>query len=250
MRLTILGSGSAFASAVRGPAGYVVSDGDTQLIVDAGSGTLGRACRAGIEPGRTTGIAITHLHPDHVSDLIPLLFEIKHRNDDRERDVLVYGPTHFAEAFDQLMFVFGSWCVGERYDVRAVEIQTERVQVGSLQLNAFPVVHGVPANGYRVTDAAGRVIAFTADTELHEAVVDGVRGADLLVADATTAAPDRLSGHMNAEDAGELARRAGVKKLILSHLSEETNEIDVCAQAATRFSGAIVRAEDLLAVDL
>lgn len=250
MRVTILGSGSAHASKTRGPAGYVVREGDVQLFVDAGSGSLGRACRAGIRPGITTAIFVTHLHPDHVSDLVPLLFEIKHDNDGRESDLLLYGPPHFGEAFDQLMVVFGAWCVGERYDVRALDVQTETIAIGALSVDPFPVVHGLPANGYRVTMSGGGSVAFTGDTELHDAVIEGVRGADVLIADATTPAPTCVAGHMNAEEAGELARAAGVKRLILSHLSEETNDVDVCAQAARRFSGPILRAEDLLAFDV
>ena len=104
MELTILGSGSADARAERGQAGYVIQDGETQIVIDAGSGNLGRCCRAGIRPGATTAFLITHGHPDHVADLVPFLFEIKHHGGrDRGQDLVVHGPPTFARLFNSLM---------------------------------------------------------------------------------------------------------------------------------------------------
>ncbi len=250
MELTILGSGSAHARADRGQAGYVIREGDTQLVVDLGSGTLGRLCRAGLRAADTDAICLTHAHPDHVSDLVAFLFEMKHTSDRRRETLVIHAPPTFRFVFDALMQGFGQYCIGERYDVDVNEIETDSFTVGALALRAFPVQHPVPAIGLSVTGPDGRTLALTGDTGPFPELADEIRGADVLVADCTLGGDRDELGHLNAYQAGRLAAGAEVRTLVLSHLSPEADASDVTSAARSVFGGQVAKAADLMSLTI
>jgi ribonuclease BN (tRNA processing enzyme) len=73
MEVTFLGTGSAMPTGDRAQTGLLVTHDDRRLLVDCGSGVLHRlaATETGYEAVHT--VLLTHLHLDHVSDLLPLL---------------------------------------------------------------------------------------------------------------------------------------------------------------------------------
>jgi ribonuclease BN (tRNA processing enzyme) len=127
-----------------------------------------------------------------------------------------------------------------------------------------------PALGYRF-DFKERSIAFSGDTAPCEAVAKMAKGADVLVHEAMYAPevesyvrgriakgrPVKLEGfmaHMKAdhtpvEDVGRIAQEAGVKTLVLSHLTpiiDSITEDTWRAPAAKYFKGEIIVGKNLM----
>jgi ribonuclease Z len=113
--------------------------------------------------------------------------------------------------------------------------------------------------GQSITLADGRVVApddvlgplqpgtklvVIGDTGRTDDLVEAARGADALVIESTyldeEADMARQFAHMTARGAAELAIRAGVKRLILTHISRRYREKDVLAEAQSVFPGAVV----------
>jgi ribonuclease Z len=74
----------------------------------------------------------------------------------------------------------------------------------------------------------GRVVALCGDTLPCDAAVELARGADLLVHEATFGEGRRqmaaLRGHSTAAQAAEVARRAGARRLVITHFSARYQE--------------------------
>jgi ribonuclease BN (tRNA processing enzyme) len=145
-----------------------------------------------------------------------------------------------------------------------VVMQDENVKVTAAVVHHPPVT---PSLGYRF-DTADRSIVISGDTTPVASLIALAKGADVLVHDAlflpgierlAARVPNAsalrksvLSHHTTAEDAGRVAREAGVKLLVLSHLvppddPEITDQMWLDA-AGREFSGQIVVGRDLLEV--
>lgn len=74
----------------------------------------------------------------------------------------------------------------------------------------------------------GRVLVYSGDTEPSEDTARAAAGCDLLIHEATFAEEDAeraaRTGHSTARQAGEIARRAGVARLVLTHFSARYSE--------------------------
>jgi ribonuclease BN (tRNA processing enzyme) len=92
------------------------------------------------------------------------------------------------------------------------------------------------------------VLGFSADTAPCEAVSDLVRNADVFLCEAALGSDgeeeDGDRGHLNAREAGDLAAKAGVKHLVLTHYDSRANAVDMRDAAAREFSGPITVADD------
>lgn len=98
----------------------------------------------------------------------------------------------------------------------------------------------------------GQVFAFVMDTGECEQAVELARGADMLVIESTYLDEHEewaeRYGHLTARQAGRIAARAGVRLLVLTHLSEryeQDQDGSFVAQAAEEFDGPVVLAADL-----
>ncbi len=96
----------------------------------------------------------------------------------------------------------------------------------------------MPAYGFRVT-AGGRTLAYTGDTGRCEALDRLAAGADLLLAEASFRHgddnPDDL--HLTGREAGEVAARNGVPRLVLTHVPPWYDVADMVAEAAEVYDG-------------
>jgi ribonuclease Z len=119
------------------------------------------------------------------------------------------------------------------------------------------LAHGesvVLADGRRITPdmvqgpgRGGARLAIVGDTAAAEALVAAVRGADVLVIEATFLARDaalaRERRHITAAEAARLARAAGVGALVLNHVSGRYPAAEIAAEAAAIFAATRVAAD-------
>ncbi len=114
-----------------------------------------------------------------------------------------------------------------------------------LKVYASPVKHLIPTVGLRVEfTREEKVVAYSCDTEPCGQVVELSAQASLLIHEATGASV----GHSSPAQAGEIARQAEVKKLMLIHYSKEKGATAL-AEAKTVFSGPVQLAEDLMRLE-
>jgi len=219
VRLTIVGSGPARPQPDTPASGILVEADGTALLLDCGPGVIG-ALRRWVDPTALSAVFIGHMHADHYLDVAPLryLFPWGER---ASRRLPVLLPPGGRARLDALAMAISErdGFFDDAFEVSEYAGGVER-SIGSLRVRPFNSQHYVPAWGVEILDGASRRIVYAGDTGPTVGLVDVARGADLLVCEATLDDPDVddvVRGHVTADEALEMARRAGVSRTVLTH---------------------------------
>ena len=244
MELTVLGMSGTWPPPGGATCGYLVTHEGTSIWLDAGTGTMSRL-QQHVAIGDLDAIVISHGHPDHFVDTIPA-FYARHYGKLGEPGLPFYSPPGFVDLISLLVSEDGKNVMAEAYAFTTVH-GGDSFEVGSINVDVKEMTHiGVHALGYRL-EADGQVLAYTGDTGPCEAVVDLARGADLLLAEASYQEDSEIFPfHLSAKQAGEHAALAGVRHLVLTHLTPGLDPEVSQAEAAETFDGIVeVAFEDM-----
>jgi len=226
MRLTVLGNNGPYPSAGGSCSGYLLESdsGKTVILLECGPGILAKL-PAYTDFDRLNAIVLSHLHYDHMSDMLPLHYALQFNP--RKRPLDVYAPSQPAEVRNLLS--------GKAIDVWPMK----ETSVGEMKLTFCPVRH--PVETYAVcVECDGARFVYTGDTNTDFALELFCDSADLLLADAGLSSEDHkeTSPHLSAALCGKLARDTGSKRLLLTHLNPKYNPFDLCEEAREFFPGA------------
>lgn len=253
-RFTFLGTSGALASAARDNTSLVVEGGGVAVLLDCGGSVVHRLRRLAIDPLALTHVVVTHLHADHAFGLPSLVAQLA-MLERRAPLVVVCRPEH-VEPLRTLLTVFNLWERPERFPVMLAPIElgigAPAFVTGPLAVSTAPNAHGAMPNfAVRVDVERERAVVYSSDTEPSDAVVALARGADVLVHEATFAerdrAPGRFVAHSSAAEAGQVAAKAGVRRLILTHIGAgyHADVMALADEARSHFDGAVEVAEEL-----
>ena len=206
MRLTVLGCYGPFPAAGKACSGYLLESGEQSLLIECGSGVLANLTRFAA-PEKLCGVVVSHLHFDHASDLGVLRYRLEFA----KASLPVLAPKTPAENHAALLG-------GAAFTVTDAAVGVEYA-FGPFRARVYPAVHPVEAYSLSVTDGE-KTLFYTGDTGWHDALSDYARGADLLLADTCfwASREGQRNIHLTVPEAGEIARKAGVKRLLCSHL--------------------------------
>ena len=164
-------------------------------------------------------IFLTHAHLDHVIGLT-YLFSVMHVHPLR-RITLHALPEKLAAVEEHL---FAEALFPDAAAVRVPPAGRELCPARRRPVDAFPAEHQGGSIGYRL-DWPGHSMAYVTDTtaDPDAAYVAKIRGVDLLVhecyfADAQAQWAQKV-GHSHTTPVAQVAKRAGVKRLVLVHLN-------------------------------
>lgn len=217
MELTILGCYSPYPAVGGAMNGYLVQYGSTSLLLDAGNGVAARLQQyVGVE--NLTAVVVSHLHEDHISDVHCLRFmQLNAQLAGKTTGKLqVYAPAE--PAAKRVWLEEGeAWQDLHSYD------PAKPLVLGELVIQFTRTNHPLPTYAMRITPAgqSGPVLFYTADTGESAGVLEAARGADLLLVEASLVeeyTSKRQFGHLTAAEAAAMARDAGVKRCIFTHL--------------------------------
>lgn len=249
MKLTVIGSGTSIPSAQRASPCLHLAAGGQSALFDAGSGSLRALAERGIDIRTLDAVFLTHFHPDHTGDLVPLLFALKNPELGARGKLLVGGPTGTASFMKALDGVYGSWIRPEHVAVDIADFAPGRCDSGFWSMSCALTGHTPESIAYRIEDA-GRSVVVSGDTPWSDDLVQLAGGADLLVLECSFPEGPERNGHLIPSQAGCLAHRAGVRRLLLTHFYPAAAGEDLVTPCASRFDGDIVIAEDGLIIEV
>lgn len=235
MDVTVLGCGAAFPRPGGACAGFLVSNGDDHLWMDAGNGTLSRLLQL-ISLQDLDALVLTHLHSDHIADTLPLMYALG-LTDARDGQLPLYAPKSVAANVGAVLGGASRDMFERVFEVRPLK---DAFDIGSLHVVPFQTKHPGDTNGLRIT-AGDRTLVYTSDTSLFPELVDSCRDADLLISEATY-----LDGreadpgvHMFAREAGAVAKQANARSLVLTHILPTYGPEMAVAEASQEFDGPL-----------
>lgn len=217
------GSGDAFGSGGRFQTCIVVDGPRCRFAMDFGASSLIALARQEIEPNSIDAILLTHLHGDHAAG-VPFLLIDAMLAARRARPLTIAGPLDLRARMDDIREALfpGSGGMTPKFPVEWIEMEPGRPhRILDLVVTPERARHTAETNPTALrVEVGGRVIAYTGDTEWTEDVARAAHAADLLIAESYF--HDKpVRWHLNYPDVSAHVRRAGARRLILTHMSRE-----------------------------
>jgi ribonuclease BN (tRNA processing enzyme) len=241
MRITVLGKSPAWQDAGGACSGYLVEAGGRCLLLDCGCGVFAKL-RAACDFTRVSAVVISHLHADHFFDLVPYAYALaySHAAAAAGSRPALYAPPGARETFRR---VTGAWQAEELIE-QAFELHeydpAQELALDPLRVRFHEVPHFIRTHAVQVL-AGGATFTYGADCRPNEEIVAFARGTDLLMLEATLEQPEAegCRGHLTPAEAGEHARRAGARRLVLTHMSADHDVAHALAEAQQTFGAPV-----------
>ena len=208
------------------------------LVVDLGNGALG-ALQRYVDPLSVDAVLISHLHADHCVDMTSYYVLRKYHPTGTQPKIPVWGPTgtdiRLAYAYD-LPREPG---MSEEFEFHTYR---EPFDVGPFRIEPYAVDHPVEAYGMRIsveTDDGRKILGYSGDTGPTPTLLDIAADADLFLSEASFRSDDENPPnlHLTGADCGEMAAKAGAKRLVVTHVPPWHDPQVMLAEAAAAYDG-------------
>lgn len=250
-RLIVLGAGTALPDRDRDNTFLVWDSPAGSWLIDCAGRAYQQLLRASVDPQRLNGAILTHNHPDHIYGVPAFLFHLWLAGYGRTLDVYANPSTlsmarRLCDALE--LEQNGHMCatnwheLPETPDHVVVETETYRISTA-------PVRHSRPTLAVKIEDRErGATIVYSSDTEPCAELEQFAQGAHTLIHEATINDPAERHNHTMPREAGAIAARCGVQRLVLIHFSADYTMPEDQAIAEVRaggFAGEVAVAREL-----
>lgn len=211
MKIKILGNSGAFPH--NNPcSGYLIEGKKDKILIECGSGVVLKL-KEHCSVDQLSGIIISHLHWDHLSDLMPLRYEVDYlQAEGRIKNPLaLYCPDEPREIYELLPY---------KNTLNIIAIDSDNtITLNELQIKFFEVKHPVKCFGINVFEQGEKKVCYSSDTEYFLTILNEAKGAHLFICESTALKKDepQLTGHLSGPQAANIAKQAGVSCLGLTH---------------------------------
>ena len=248
MRVRVIGSSASVPRPGRACSCHLVRARGTNILLDMGTGALANL-RLVMDYPDLDAIVISHMHADHFLDLIPLRYGLKYGpllRDDRmpiwlppggETQLRALAATFVREGPND--FLDEVFAINE-YDPNAP------LEIEKLTLTFAKTVHYIDAYAVRV-ERDGASVCYSSDTAPSAQVEALARGSSIFLCEAALGLanePGPIRGHLSAIEAGEMAQRAGARRLVLTHYGTEFAPGELEDAARSVYHGPVAIADD------
>lgn len=285
MRIRLLGTGTPTPSLARMCSGYVVEIGDDVLVFDHGFGAHHRLLELGIPSTRVTHFFCSHLHYDHMGDYPRLLLTRWDQGAGRIPELKVYGPPPIREVTRALFDKGGAFwpdlvartehmCSISLYRARGgtgerrkpvpevTEMKpNDTIQGDGWTVKAVGVAHFGPqlvCYGFRLDSPEGSFV-YSGDSGPCASMERLAQGCDVLVhmchyISGTELCPEFAESCMGHRELAALGRKACVKTLVVSHVTEQIDQPGVrervLREMASIYEGNLIFGEDRMEIPI
>lgn len=222
MKVTIVGSGDAFASGGRAHTCFKIKTEAAGVIVDFGAASIASWKKLKLRFDNIDALVISHLHGDHFGGAPFLLLDCQFI-EQRKKPLTIIGPPGLKRKLEAALELFfaGAETLQWRFPLKVEEIPARRkTNVAGLSLETFEVAHasGGLSTGVRLCDGKS-VFAYSGDTAWTETLFDLSHGADLFVVECFSGV-EKAPQHMDWPTLKANLPGFAAKRIIVTHMSE------------------------------
>ncbi|MCP4725074.1 MAG: ribonuclease Z [bacterium] len=227
MILTVLGSGTFQPTMQRGCSGYLIEIQNSNILFDCGPGTLRQLAKAGKQAKDIDYIFFSHMHPDHICDLIPVLFAKKHSEKDEHKKLRLFGPPGFQEFLLGWIDPFSKWIEGYPLFCDINEYDESQIHTDNWKFACLPVLHSDNSYGLKITENSNLDLAYSGDADYCSNLVELCSNVHSAILECSFLDSNKVKGHLSPADIIRIAVESNCRNIILSHIFPETDFPDL-----------------------
>lgn len=243
MILKILGSVSPYPKANKNCIGYLIYDTDRKqkILLDCGNG-ITRLMNFPNDLENLT-IIISHLHKDHYADLSAIAYAsyVYHNLGLLNRKIKVYIPNCKDLVDYHYLINYGT----ENYMNFYVYDEKTNLNRNNIHISFYQTRHSIKTFAINIIQE-NKKLSYSSDTGFDESISLFFQNADILICEASFLKHQKKgsTSHLSADEAGKIAEKSHVKKLILSHFWPEIDKFNYLNEAKNIFENVDVAVEN------
>ncbi|WLR44222.1 MBL fold metallo-hydrolase [Bacillus carboniphilus] len=236
MKVTVIGFWGGYPNKGEASSGYLIESANFKLLVDCGSAVLSQLQKY-IAIVEIDAVILSHYHHDHIADIGPLQYARLIQQSEVNKILPIYGHPFNQEKFQ---------CLSYKDVTCGTAYQPNRLlTVGPFSISFLQTDHPVDCYAMRISDGNATIV-YTADSSFKEDFIPFAKEADLLLSECNLYADQNGApiGHMTSTEAANIAQKAKVKELWLTHLPHSGDLNQLIEEAKTVYDGAVSLAEE------
>jgi ribonuclease BN (tRNA processing enzyme) len=232
LKLTVLGNYGPYPKAGCACSGFLLTSDSAKVLIDCGSGVVGKLQQF-IDIEELDAVILSHLHCDHAGDMLTLGYavDIKMKKQLRSAPLKVYLPGEPLDEFNRI-------ASRESFEVSKID-ENMQLELKDIQITFKEMKHGFP--NYAISVKKGnRRFVYSGDTMPNDGLIEFAKDADLFLCEAGLLERDEKcirAMHLTAKEAGEIAEKAGAKRLLLTHFLPDIKVTHYINEAASVYNG-------------
>lgn len=215
MKIEVLGFWGGYPKNGEATSGYLITTDAGQILLDCGSGIMSElSLKSNVE--QLSAIIITHLHHDHIADVGIAQYAMVGalRNKRVMNKLELYAPTEPAKICEYIQ--------SSQTNFHSIN-NRKQIEISGMKISFCKVSHTIPCYAVKI-EYNGKSFVYSADTAYDTNLIEFAKDVDLFLCEATICEGSTHTiglGHMDAYEAGEIAKLANVKRLVLTHLPHD-----------------------------